>query len=357
MPWKKATIGLWAIAWMFTTGFPETGMAEPVQFAVSADGICAASGSAALGAGTFILDTETGVVEYSFSISGMNPVAIHVHGPSGNCDEAPDADIVAGFSGATEQSGNYPVTPEQQDDMFAGLHWLNVHSLTVPRGEIRGKLALETHANNAKNRYLSFVPGSPGLETAWQVTLVDSEQFPGAAGATWWVGEPAEYCENGAEITPPCTTVPGIPSSTFTSSGLQCAQHCMDWGSLERLVYVGDVNIVPSASYEIRSIPCGCDPAKPTCYSDPISFLTSAWGDTISTCEGCPCGSPTGGVDIIDCKAVIDKFVSAPCAPLKSRVDLEPATPDRQINITDALACIKGFQGLEYDLSVPVGCE
>ena len=85
--------------------------------------------------------------------------------------------------------------------------------------------------------------------------------------------------------------------------------------------------------------------------------MTSVWGDTIQACEGCPCGSPEGAVNIIDCRAVLERFVGAPCAAIKSRVDLEPAAPDRLINITDALACIQAFQGLDYALSVPIGCE
>lgn len=332
-------------------------VAEVHQFVVLPDGICAGSGSAASGIGTFFLDTEKGEVTYAFTLTGVAPLASHIHGPSDNCDDSPDSPIIWAFSGLVEESGSYPLTPEQQDEMLAGMHWMNVHTNSAPRGEIRGRVVPETHAFNAKNRYLSFVPDSPGIETAWRVTLVESEQFPAAVGSSWWIGEPAEYCENGAQVNPPCSGVNGIPSSSFLSSSLQCEQHCMDWGGLEALLYVGDSNIVPGAVYEVRSIPCGCDPSEPTCYSDPQPISTSRWGDTILTCEGCPCGAPEGLINIVDIKAVLDKFVSAPCAPLKSRVDLEPAIPDRQINITDALACIKGFQGVEYDLSVPVGCD
>ncbi len=207
------------------------------------------------------------------------------------------------------------------------------------------------------NRYLTFVPTNPGLDTALQVKLIESEEFPEAVGATWWVGPPDVYCENGAEVNAPCTPAEGIPSSTFLSSSLQCAQHCMDWGSPGETLHVGDINVVPGAVYRVRAINCGSDPDEATNYSLPLPVATSQWGDTILTCEGCPCGPPEGIVNIIDCKGVVDRFVSAPCAPLKSRVDLEPAIPDRQINITDALQCVRAFQGVPYDLSVPVGCE
>ena len=131
----------------------------------------------------------------------------------------------------------------------------------------------------------------------------------------------------------------------------------MDWGSLNDVIHVGDQSVIPGAVYEVRALDCECDLTEPVGASDPFAIETSAWGDTIQTCEECPCGPSDGDVTIVDCKAVIDRFVNAPCAPIKARVDLEPAMPDRQINITDALACLQGFQGVPYDLSVPVGCE
>ena len=130
----------------------------------------------------------------------------------------------------------------------------------------------------------------------------------------------------------------------------------MDWGSFGETIHVGDINIVPGAVYEIQAIPCACDAADPSHYSDPLLVATSSWGDTVSNCQDCSCGSPNGVVDIIDCREVVQRFVNSTCAPSKSRVDLEPAEPDRQINITDVLVCIQSFQGLEYDLSAPVGC-
>ena len=42
------------------------------------------------------------------------------------------------------------------------------------------------------------------------------------------------------------------------------------------------------------------------------------------------------------------KFSNLPGAPLKARADLEPALPDRRINITDVLAVIQGFVGGSY---------
>ena len=216
---------------------------------------------------------------------------------------------------------------------------------------------IESHAQNAKSRYLSFVPGNLCAATALQVTLVESEQFPDAVGASWWVGEPREYCENGAQINPPCSTVGGIPDSTFYSSDLQCSPHCMDFASLGEVLHVGDPNIVPGARYEVRAIPYSCDTSDPANYSEPLSIATTEFGDTITSCEGCPCGPPDGSVDIIDCVGILDRFVSAPCSPLKARVDLVPGTPDRQINVTDLAGCLyNAFLGIGYNFSIPERC-
>ena len=133
----------------------------------------------------------------------------------------------------------------------------------------------------------------------------------------------------------------------------------MDWSALAEAVHIGDANIVPDSRYEVRTIACVEGVADLNVCSDPLTIATSTYSDSILACNTCPCGPPEGIVNIIDCKAVIDRLVSASCAPIKTRVDLEPATPDRQINITDVLQCItRGFQGgLDYDLSVPVGCK
>ena len=208
----------------------------------------------------------------------------------------------------------------------------------------------------AQNRYLSFDPGNAGFESALQVTLVEFDQFPALVGASWWVGPPSPACEGGGEIVPPCSNFPGLPSSTFLTSSLQCDQLCMDWGAFGEPIHVGDVNIVPGATYEVRSIACTCGEGDSGGFSQPLAVATSRWGDTLGSCAECGCNAPQGGVSISDCLGVLARFSNTPCAPRKSRVDLVPATPDRQINVNDALGCIVAFQGLAYDLSFPVGC-
>ena len=213
-----------------------------------------------------------------------------------------------------------------------------------------------SQALNAKNRYLTIDPQNVGINTALRVRLVSSQQFPGAADSWWWVGAPSAYCESGAQTTPPCDAVPGIPSRQFFSSNFQCNPHCTDWGALSDLLHIGDINIVPGAEYEVQAVACGCNTADESFFSAPLPVFTSRHGDALDDCATCPCGNPDGAINVVDCLGVIARFANAPCAPLKTRVDLEPAVPDRQINTPDILQCIAGFQGLPYSFPTPVSC-
>ena len=49
-----------------------------------------------------------------------------------------------------------------------------------------------------------------------------------------------------------------------------------------------------------------------------------------------------------DIIAILERFKSLPSAPSKVRVDLEPATPDRLINITDITSGLDAFRGTSY---------
>ena len=249
-----------------------------------------------------------------------------------------------------------PGTGADQDDVAACTELSSLPNACQPTNS-PATPATETHASSSKNRYLSFSGTNAGVNTGFRVTLVASKEFPDAVGAQWWVGEPRMSCENGAQFEPPCSPVGGVPSSTFWNSNLQCQPHCRDWSQIPSgVVYIGDINIVPDAEYEIQAVACGCDITDPAFFSAPLSVPTSKHGDTIISCDTCPCGDAEGAVNVIDCVGVVARFVSADCAPLKSRVDLEPAEPDRQINITDVSRCVEAFQGLPYSFPAPVGC-
>ncbi len=212
----------------------------------------------------------------------------------------------------------------------------------------------------AKNRYLSFVVGTAGKETALRVTFKD---LP-APYDTWndtsmWVGPPVEYCENSGQATPPaqgCGPAPGH-WPTYWASTLQCDPHYRYWSTLG-VVYVFHEGVIPGATYEIQSIETGHDISVEDNFSAPVEIRTSIWGDIVRDCTTYPCGPPDGSVDITtDVTAVLDKFrnLGPPAIPIaavaKARADIEPQTPDQLINITDVSQVLNAFRGFGYPFS------
>ncbi len=230
-----------------------------------------------------------------------------------------------------------------------------------------------------KNRYLSFdiepfsaaagvmpiqddgvlAPWSPmrfwtapiSAVQAIRVTFVDlPEPFDVLNGQTMWVGEPREVSENGASEDP----LPGFPN--FWAATLECSPYYTDWSTLGT-VHVYHEGIVPAGTYHIQGINEGCGSANAANFSPSLSLATARWGDTIRDCTTIPCPPPDGVVNITDISAILGRFVSAGDAISKTRADMEPATLDHVINISDALFALGGFQGLEYPFTtVPPPC-
>jgi hypothetical protein len=151
--------------------------------------------------------------------------------------------------------------------------------------------------NSGNNRYLSLRPGNTGQEVALLVTLISSNTFPGSAGQCWWVSEP------GAGSV-----------SALEHAALQCDPVYLDWTpycDVDLAIHVGDANIVPDSTYEIRAIASGCAIDEPGNYSAPLSISTSMWGDVAGYDVGDP---PEGIVDFNDVSAEVDGFTHSPMA-------------------------------------------
>lgn len=173
-----------------------------------------------------------------------------------------------------------------------------------------------------------------------------------------WVGDPKVFCENAGQIQPPrggCASAPGVPL-TFIGAKLQCTPDYRDWGALGTLqVYAQE--IVPSARYKVQAIESGADENVESNYSCPLFVDTPIWGDIAGDLATCPPTGPDGTVDILpDVTALIDKFGNSPCAVIKARADVEPALPDRQINISDITLVLDVFSGIPYPFPWSGGC-
>ncbi len=245
-----------------------------------------------------------------------------------NCNGIPDeCDIAQGSS--TDDNGNG--IPDECDCVPADM--VQVEPTVVP-----------------KNRFLSFVPGSAGRDTALRVTFTDlPSPFELLEGQSMWVGQPREVTENSGNVDP--AAVPGWP--TFTAATLQCKPYVTDWSTFGT-VYVCHEGIVPGAVYEIQAVDVSCNPAAESSYTPPLGLTTSLWGDVVEDCATVPCGPPDGIVYVTtDVTAVLNKFKNADGAPIKTRCDLYPALPDFKIGIVDVTLCLDAFRGLDPPFEGP----
>lgn len=139
MPAKRI---LW-VAGFLAFGIQETCLADIINFSLQMDGnqasACAGTGSPHTGTGTLSLDTDTGTVNFNISFTGLTTPEInaHTHGPAPECI---NAGVVQPLPPGNPKVGSYVLTPAQQADMIAGLHYVNIHSEAHPGGEIRGQI-------------------------------------------------------------------------------------------------------------------------------------------------------------------------------------------------------------------------
>ncbi|MFQ5493862.1 MAG: hypothetical protein ACE5EX_00615, partial [Phycisphaerae bacterium] len=193
----------------------------------------------------------------------------------------------------------------------------------------------------AKVRYLTIVPGNRGQQTAVRVTFAAlPDQFASLDGQSMWVGPPVQVSGLGGsrDATPP----------TLTMARLQCHPFFTDWDAAGT-IHVFHQNLIPSATYSVQAIDIGCDPADESGFSAPLVLFTSGWADLVGSFTGGSWNGPDGLVGIpSDAIAVLDAFVNRGTAPLKPRADLEPATPDQLINISDVTKVLFSFSGRPY---------
>ncbi|MFQ5494208.1 MAG: S8 family serine peptidase, partial [Phycisphaerae bacterium] len=208
-----------------------------------------------------------------------------------------------------------------------------------------------------KNRYLSFNAtglgadrdnGTAGRAAALQAVRITYVDIPPPNdhlnGAVAWVAAPQPISENGGAISP----IPGFPA--FNASNLTCGPVFMDWGAVGT-VHVSHQSIIPGGMYAIQILNETCPTALETSFSAPLTVTMSRYGDVAGAFDQVNrlWIEPDGVVGITsDVIAIVDKFGGRVGAPIKARADLEPATPDRLINITDAVEALDAFRGKPY---------
>ena len=101
------------------------------------------STSTGSGAATVSLDTATHEITYDVTFSGFASAvtAAHIHGPA---EAGKNAGVVVplGNNPTSPIHGTAKLTPEQEQQLTAGLYYVNVHTTNNPGGAIRGQLAV-----------------------------------------------------------------------------------------------------------------------------------------------------------------------------------------------------------------------
>ena len=106
---------------------------------------------------------------------------------------------------------------------------------------------------------------------------------------------------------------------------------------------------MPGGTYAIQAVGALCDLNDEVTFSSALTLTTNRYGDVAGPFEAGEWTAADGSVDVtFDILAILDAFASRPQGPFKPRADLEPATPDQLINITDVTKVLNAFRGFSY---------
>jgi CHRD domain-containing protein len=139
-----------ALALVGSLGLWGVGSAAIMNFSATLQGSqeVPPNGSTATGSGTMVLDTDTNMLSYNISFSGLSApqTAAHFHGPA-----APgvNAGVIFGLGLGSPQIGVWNMTDQQEAWLIGGLVYVNVHTTAFPGGEIRGQVLEAPNAADA----------------------------------------------------------------------------------------------------------------------------------------------------------------------------------------------------------------
>lgn len=96
------------------------------------------------GGGTASYDSESGILSWAFSFTGLTgpATAMHFHGPGLPGVQAPVTVNVGGDGLDSPISGSAGINAAQADELLAGLWYINVHTAQNTVGEIRGQVTI-----------------------------------------------------------------------------------------------------------------------------------------------------------------------------------------------------------------------
>jgi hypothetical protein len=254
---------------------------------------------------------------------------------------------------------------------------------------------------SVKNRYLSVWAGDTDQTKAIRVTAVSLPSWHDIWNdQIYYAGPPIQVCENSGQsldvdpqVPYACGPAPEQPQDWFWVAPLLCdgaSAHFTDWTTLadycnapedpnnahpctsdadcgtgtcgvDGVIHLYHEAIVPShmatstgpvdvpAEYDIQVIGDNCGLDSEGAYSDPLRMIQAGWADVVKDVTQCPSEPPEESVSVVtDVIAILNKFSNNPCAPKKTRADLEPHSVDFKISISDVTRCLGAFVGDDY---------
>ncbi|MHC4696534.1 MAG: right-handed parallel beta-helix repeat-containing protein [Planctomycetota bacterium] len=185
-----------------------------------------------------------------------------------------------------------------------------------------------------KNRYISLVTRDEAVPLAYRVDMNSSAYFPGSVGTLGWVGEPDE--NNHSRV---------VDASVYRG----------DWPTV---VYVGDCEIVPVATYEIWATSDGAtftDPQEvPTIRKPGARYYGDVVGSGTGNLPPLPGFTPPNRVvNVTDVQAFLLTF-QGPTSPSVHTTWVDQhglgdgVPPNFMLNVSDLQRILWGIAGQEY---------
>lgn len=219
-------------------------------------------------------------------------------------------------------------------------------------------------SNPVKTRFISFSATGGTGESAIRIILSSMHvvvppysggltvPYTAFNGQVVWAGPPTTFVESSSNP---------IPTKVSFAS---CTPHYRDWNT-EGLIHVTGPQIVPSSTFHLENVAAACqgNEGSAACLSGggnvslgQLEVKTTRWGDVTD-----PYNPPSATVqpDVADIGALVNKFRSAPGAPIKARAEIAGAPGNAWGEITAAVlsvdlgfshisACVDAFRGTPY---------